>query len=194
MPGPQWSRRAPRSRWAGAEESGRSFARRSPLADDAGLVGETGALIVTAGCSLDVDVRISLGAGAALTWTEIVVLGRTGESAGSVRLTWDVERGGWPLLRQTTDLSDQVRRDWPGTIAGARVLAAQLRVGPGVRARTFAPSATAAVHALAADAELITVLAQDAVSAREQLCALFDEIGRPADQEVVRSSESSPSV
>jgi hypothetical protein len=87
-------------------------------------------------------------------------------------LRWDVERAGEPLLRQTTDLTDRTLRDWPGTIANARVLATRLVVGPGVRARSVMASRAGAVLAIADHAELITVLAPDAVAAQKALAEL----------------------
>jgi urease accessory protein len=138
------------------------------------FAGRPGPLIVSAAGRLTVDVQIRLAASAALEWTEVVVLGRTGETAGAVRLNWDVERAGRPLLRQVTDLTDPALRDWPGTIAGARVVATRLRVGPDVVAVTRAPTRMAATHALATDAELTTVLAPDALTAARTLAALAD--------------------
>jgi hypothetical protein len=122
-------------------------------------------------------VRVRLTADASLHWSEVLVLGRSNEQPGAVRLSWDVERDGWPLLRQVTDLRDAARRDWAGTIAGARVLASVLRVGPDVRARTMALSRTAAVHALADDAELTTVMAPDAITAQKELDLLLGYLG-----------------
>jgi urease accessory protein len=147
------------------------------LGSGASLSGRTGAIIAAEGSTLDVRVRVRLTADASLHWSEVLVLGRSNEQPGAVRLSWDVERDGWPLLRQVTDLRDAARRDWAGTIAGARVLASVLRVGPDVRARTMALSRTAAVHALADDAELTTVMAPDAITAQKELDLLLGYLG-----------------
>ncbi len=136
------------------------------------LVGETGPLIVGAGARLDVGVTIELVGDATLTWSELVVLGRTGELGGAVRLTWNVTRDGRAVLRQSTDLTDRALRDWPGMTSGARVLATVLRMGPGVPARSRALSARVAAHRLADGAELLTVFADDTLSAARAVAAL----------------------
>ncbi|MCW2527920.1 MAG: urease accessory protein [Pseudonocardiales bacterium] len=151
------------------QDDGATMSTDIRIGSGSSLSGRTGVIIAAEGSRLDVRVRIHLAADATLYWSEVLVLGRSNERSGAVRMRWDVERGGWPLLRQVTDLRDAARRDWPGTIAGARVLATALRVGPDVRARTLALSRTAAVHALAGDAELMTVLAPDAIAARKEL-------------------------
>ena len=41
---------------------------------------------------MDVRLELALGAGAAVDWRELVVLGRTGEPPGQATLRWDVTR------------------------------------------------------------------------------------------------------
>ena len=55
---------------------------RADLAERADLVAEPGALIACAGSRVDVRLELALGAGAAVDWRELIVLGRTGEPSG----------------------------------------------------------------------------------------------------------------
>jgi urease accessory protein len=77
---------------------------RADLADGAELVADPGALVVCRGSRIDVRVELTLGAGAAVEWRELIVLGRTGEPPGRATLRWDVTRLGRPVLRQFLDL------------------------------------------------------------------------------------------
>jgi urease accessory protein len=159
------------------------------LGAGATLAADPGPLVVCAGGSVDVEVALTLGPGAAVDWRELVVLGRMGEpAAGDVGLRWDVLRTSTndgndpdtdpdtdpdpetgrtvrPLLRQRLDLADQQLARWGGLLRGRRVLASRLLVGPEVRARTIVDSPLAVAQQLADDAVLITVLADDAADA-----------------------------
>ena len=53
------------------------------LAERAELVADPGALIVCRGSRVDVRLELALGAGAAVDWRELIVLGRTGEPPGT---------------------------------------------------------------------------------------------------------------
>ena len=77
---------------------------RADLAEGADLVADPGALIVCRGSRVDVRLELALGAGAAVDWRELIVLGRTGEPPGQATLRWDVTRLGRPLLRQFVNL------------------------------------------------------------------------------------------
>jgi urease accessory protein len=131
---------------------------------DAELDGVPGALLLCDGADVLTEQRIGLAETASVRWHEILVLGRSRDSgSGLLQLSWDVERGGRPLLRQDVDLSDAFLRAWPGMTAGHRIIASSLLVGGGVRARTVVHGPFAAAQRLAADAELVTVLGNSAV-------------------------------
>ena len=140
----------------------RSLTIRAELGEDADLVAEPGALIACAGSRVDVRVEIALGAGAAVRWRELIVLGRTAEAAGQVTLRWDVTRDGQPVLRQLADLG-------PGQFGGKRVLACALISDPAVSVRTAVESATAVAQRVGDGTVLITVLDDDAARAVRRL-------------------------
>ena len=62
-----------------------------------------------------------LGERASMCLRETVVLGRTGEAGGSVRVQNRVQRG-HPVLIEDLDLSDRATRELPGVTGGATVL------------------------------------------------------------------------
>src|SRR6202011_5030610 len=55
---------------------------RADLAEGADLVADPGALVVCHGSRVDVRLELTLGAGAAVEWRELIVLGRAGEPPG----------------------------------------------------------------------------------------------------------------
>jgi urease accessory protein len=128
------------------------------LGEGAELDAEPGALVVCAGAWVELGLRIMLAPGAVLRWREVVVLGRTAEAAGRVRVGWHVDRDGRALLRQDTDLSDPTLAAWPGMIAGARMLTSELRVGPDEPDATIVHSPTHVTQRLAEHATLTTQL------------------------------------
>jgi urease accessory protein len=142
------------------------------VGEQSSLDADPGPLIVCAGSRVDVRLDIELAATSSLNWREVLVLGRVNEPAGAVRLDWNVVRGGRPLLRQRIDLSDVRKPPWPGVLAGMRVMATELRVGPSVEACTVVGSATAVVQRIADNATLTTVLAQNAADASRALARL----------------------
>ena len=108
-----------------------SLSIRADLAEGADLVADPGALIVCRGSRVDVRLELALGAGAAVDWRELIVLGRTGEPPGQATLRWDVTRLGRPVLRQFVDLDPD-----PGPAADRGPPGARLRPDqrPGPRA------------------------------------------------------------
>ena len=83
-------------------------------------------------------------------------------------------RDGRAVLRQAVDLMCGDARRWAGMTGGRRVLASALLAGPTVAARTIVATPEAVAQELAADAVLVTVLADDAAAAlaqRDDLCA-----------------------
>ncbi|MCW2604620.1 MAG: Urease accessory protein UreD [Pseudonocardiales bacterium] len=161
---------------------GRPGGRVARLRTDAGIApggwlrAAPPPLIVTSGAHLETTVSIRLAAGAFVHWQEMVVLGRAGETGGSLRMRWDVTCDGLPLLRQTIDLADPALADWPVMLHRGRVLATVLLAGPQVPARTIVASPRATAARLAEDAVLITVLDDDAQSAQSQVDELVAQL------------------
>jgi urease accessory protein len=122
------------------------------------LHADPGPLIICAGARVDVRLDIALTGAASLDWSELLVLGRSGEPPGAATLRWNVTRDDTPLLRQHTDLTDPDLLAWPGLLRGARVMATRLRAGPDVHARTVVHSPTDVTQRLADHAELRTTL------------------------------------
>jgi urease accessory protein len=142
---------------------------RADLAERADLVADPGALILGQGSRVDVRLELALGAGAAVDWRELIVLGRTGEPPGQATVRWDVTRLGRPVLRQLVDLGQT------GLTAGRRVLACALISGPALAARTVVASPVAVAQRVDEHTLLVTVLDDDAARATgqlEDLCVL----------------------
>ena len=106
-----------------------------------------------------------LGAGAAVQWRELIVLGRTGEPPGQATLRWDVTRLGRPVLRQFVDLADPELMAWAGLTARRRVLACALVADPASAPRTVAASPAAVAQRVDDHTLLVTVLDDDAARA-----------------------------
>jgi len=143
----------------------RTLAIRAELGEGAELVAEPGVLVVCHGSRIEVRVEIALGAGAAVDWRELIVLGRTGEPAGQATLRWDVTRGGEPVLRQFADLG-------PALYRGGRVLACALISDPAASMRTAVESAVAVAQRLNDHTVLVSVLEDDAARAVRRLGVL----------------------
>jgi urease accessory protein len=140
---------------------------RADLADGADLVADPGALVVCRGSRIDVRVELTLGAGAAVEWRELIVLGRTREPPGRATLRWDVTRLGRPVLRQLVDLSDPTLT--ASVTSGRRVLACALITGPAVGPRTVVASPLAAAQRVDEHTVLVSVLDDDDVRAKRRL-------------------------
>ena len=147
-----------------------SLSIRADLAEGADLIADPGALIVCQGSQVDVRLDLALGAGAAVDWRELIVLGRTGEPPGQATLRWDVTRLGRPVLRQFVDLHpDSALRSRAGLTAGRRVLACALIAGPALTPRTVVASPVAVAQRVDDQTLLVTVLDDDAARATRQL-------------------------
>jgi urease accessory protein len=70
-------------------------------------------MIASAGCSFSQRARAKLADGAALRWTEEIVLGRHGEEPGRLSLRLDVDIDDEPLLRHQLELGPGVA-GWDG--------------------------------------------------------------------------------
>ena len=107
LPGARATLRAAGASVAQGGGGARTLAIRAELGEGADLIAEPGTLVACAGSRVDVQVEIALGAGAAVDWRELIVLGRTGEPGGQATLRWDVTRCGEPVLRQFADLGPE---------------------------------------------------------------------------------------
>ena len=147
---------------------GRTLAIRAELGEGAALWADPGPLVVCHGTKINVRLEIALGAGAAVDWRELIVLGRTGEPSGRVTLRWDVTRCGAPVLRQFTDLGPGLR----GLTGGKRVLACALISDPAALVRTVVESAAAVAQRVNDHTVLVSVLEDDAARAVRRLGVL----------------------
>ena len=155
---------------AQGDGGGRTLAIRAELGEGADLIAEPGTLVACAGSQVEVRVEVVLGAGAAVDWRELIVLGRSGEPPGRVTLRWDVTRCGEPVLRQFADLDPALR----GLTGGKRVLACALISGPAAQPRTVVDSPLAVAQRAGPETLLVSVLEDDAARAlrrRDELCA-----------------------
>jgi urease accessory protein len=116
-------------------------------------------VVACAGGRVEVVLRVDLDPDATLTWRELLVLGRSGETPGAAVVDWDVRRGGIALLRQRLDLTEP--NAWSGLLRGHRVLASEFRAGPDVRAATTVHSESAVTLRVDEHCELTTVIADD---------------------------------
>jgi urease accessory protein len=143
---------------------------RADLAEGADLVADPGALVVCHGSRVDVRLELTLGAGAAVEWRELIVLGRAGEPPGHATLRWDVTRLGRPVLRQFVNLEPgPALRSRAGLTAGRRVLACALISDPARAPRTVVASPVAVAQRVDDDTLLVSVLDDDAARATRQL-------------------------
>jgi urease accessory protein len=147
-----------------AQGGGGTRTMRTTVTLEAGaaLVARPAPLIVAHGGRVDVAIVIELADDAAVEWHELLVLGRSGESPGTVTLRWDVTRAGRPVLRQFIDLADPALAKWRGMTHGARVLATRLVSDPSTSATTIVHSPTAVTARLDQHTTLTTVLGDDA--------------------------------
>jgi urease accessory protein len=156
----------------GRGDAAAALSIRADLADGADLVADPGALVVCRGSRIDVRVELTLGAGAAVEWRELIVLGRTGEPPGGATLRWDVTRLGRPVLRQFVDLDPETgsaRPAWASLTAGRRVLACALIAGPAAGPDTVVAAPTAVAQRVDDHTLLVTVLDDDAARATRRL-------------------------
>lgn len=91
------------------------------------LVWEGQPFVVAAGAVVDRRTGVDLGAGARLLLRETLVLGRTGEAAGTLRTRTEVARCEEPVLVEELALGEAARV--PGILGGHRVLDSVLALG-----------------------------------------------------------------
>jgi urease accessory protein len=153
-------------------------------------------VVVSAGARHATIVRVTLAEGASLLLRDEVLLGRHGEAGGASRTELRVTYAGWPLLRQSLEVSGADPADLgPAVLAGHRAVGTLLRVDPTLNARPAGaaadiaiddlvgtgreipadappdPDVAVAVMPLAGPGILVTALADDAVTLRRRLSA-----------------------
>ena len=119
--------------------------------------------VVTARANHTAVFQAALAPDAYLHTREVLVLGRAGESPGSLTTSQHVTRGSLPVLRQTLTVGDSTLDGSLAVLAGRRVLATDLVVGgpelPAASGEWWSRSP------LAGGGTLTTSLAPDAVTA-----------------------------
>ena len=136
--------------------------------------------VLVRGCDHRVDTRVDLAAGASLVWREEVVLGRSGEAAGSVLQRLRIDRSGRPLVRTAHALGPR----WPGS-AGPAGTGGHRAVGTltivGSAAWRLAPpvavgAALVAASEVAEDAVVVSAVAPTARMLRDTLDLVLESV------------------
>lgn len=146
------------------------------VADGARLDWRPQPVILTEHAGHEMNTTVHAAAGAHVTVDEVLVLGRTGESAGALRATLGASIDGTPVVRTSIDTSLPA---WSGPAGadGATVIANRLQLGD--RDSTRAPPDTASPHRRAALLEpapgcrLAVATADDVADAIRALDALL---------------------
>lgn len=129
--------------------------------------------VAVRGCDHRCVARVALAATSSLLWRDELVLGRHGETGGSVLQRLEVDRGGRPLLRTEHALGPR----WPGSTGpagtgGQRAVGTLLAVGAGSRCLRIPPPAAGVRVAraeLATDAVVVSAVAGTARAVRAAL-------------------------
>lgn len=122
-------------------------------------------VVSCAGSRFATTTRVRLDQGAVVRWQEEVVLGRSGESAGSLRTSLVADLGGRPLLRDGLD-TDMPGFEGPAGVGTARYVGAVHLLG----ARPCVPAP--GVFELAGEGATARVLTADAASGRAVLASI----------------------
>ncbi|MGY0499209.1 urease accessory protein UreD [Nocardia sp. FBN12] len=129
-----------------------SWSARATVAEGATLSWLAAPLVIATGADLTREVDITLAEGGCAVLSELLVLGRSGETGGALRSRQHVTHAGMPLLVEELDLTDPAARDLPGMLGGLRVVGTVAVLGrrpavlPGPRATSLAgPGALARV-------------------------------------------------
>jgi urease accessory protein len=131
-------------------------------------------VVAAHGCDHHMTAVVTLEAGAGLTWREELVLGREGETPGSVVSCASIELDGAPLLRQELALGPRFPASaGPAVTAGARCVGSVVLVGPGAPPAPVVLGDTAAVLPLAGGGAQVLAMASDALGLRRLLDAGF---------------------
>ncbi|MEQ0560680.1 urease accessory protein UreD [Amycolatopsis sp. NEAU-NG30] len=129
--------------------------------------------VITARARHTAVFRASLAPDAYLHTREVLVLGRAGESPGSLTTTLSVTRGTVPVVRQTLSIGDSTLDGSLAVLAGRRVLATDLEVGGPEHPAPAASGEWWSRSPLAAGGTLTTSLAPDAVTALRPFATSF---------------------
>ncbi len=108
---------------------GAHWSATARVAAGAGLVWAGAPFVVADGAKVHRQTTLDLEAGATALLREMLVLGRTGETGGSLRATLHATYGGRPLLVEDLDLTDPGLRNSPGILQHHRVLATVMLLG-----------------------------------------------------------------
>jgi urease accessory protein len=99
------------------------------VADDACLTYAGQPFVVSDGADVTRTLDLALGGSARLQLRETLVLGRDGQTGGRVRSRTGLRVGGVEVWREDADLDPAEIRDFPGLLAGRRVVDTLLTVG-----------------------------------------------------------------
>ena len=129
-------------------------------------------VVAAYGCRHDVETEVTLASGAALVWREEIVLGRHGETSGSIVTRLTADAGGAPLIRHELALGPGHGAWSPAVVGDARAVGSVLLVDPfwetcRPQARTLGP--TAAAFPLAGPGVHVVAVAGDAIGLRRSL-------------------------
>lgn len=142
------------------------------VADGAVLDWRPEPVILTERARHTANTRVHATGGAEVTLDEVLVFGRAGEAAGTLRSTIAVDVGDQPVLLTSIDTT---RPGWsgPGGVNGAAVVANRLRLGDGEPPAVAAPQRGAAVLHPAPGCRLAVAAAADVDTARRSLDAVL---------------------
>ncbi|MFD3747454.1 urease accessory protein UreD [Nocardia sp. NPDC058633] len=99
-----------------------SWAARATVATGGLLSWQAAPLVVAAGADLTRTITIDLAEGSRALFSEVVVLGRSGEVGGALRSGQHVTYASIPLLVEELDLTDAALRACPGILGRHRVV------------------------------------------------------------------------
>lgn len=152
-------------------------------------------MIASRGCSFSQRVKAKLAGGAALRWTEEIVLGRHGEEPGRLSLSLDVDIDDVPLLRHQLEIGPGVPGwDGPAVLGTNRAVGLVLLAGRGAApGGQGAPSSGAgwAAMALEGPAVLVSAVGADLSGLRlrlDEACASCLPNQHPRQTSAARSS------
>ena len=165
-----------------ARGEGTRMTTRLHVASGASLTWQPEPVIVTARARHRATIVADVQTGGALVADELLVLGRSDESAGGYRSVMDLRRDGVPLSLSSFD-TDTPGWTGPGGTAGAKVVGTRLAVDPSGTAddgRATPVDGSTVVLRPEAGGAIATTLAQDPDRARAQLDATLPGIQQAA--------------
>jgi urease accessory protein len=171
----------------GPDGAASSYAITVRVSEHATLVWLAEPLIAVSGCNHFHDIGVELHPSARLMMREELLLGRHGETSGTVRQRITVRRDGAPLYRQDLTVGPEaVGSDGAAVLGGSRAVGSVLTVDPAwehAPPRGCVISPTAAVLPLTGPAALVTALGDDNLALRRDLTigwrACVSPVGTP---------------